>query len=272
MDPMMMYPVGGYGGSVMNNDLIMAPFLNSYQSRVAAQDSLSRLDTDSLSMNGSIMPGFTGAGNFDYDAFYNQMEQTQNRMTDNQIRQTQRWRNVSFMANTPYAAIQKQVKALHTKVIEDEQEQIRDAFQALKASVRAAYDPEGTATDEQITAQAEREYFNLYGKELVEDLKDHSSGSFKQGFLQTVTFGLYDGVTAEENVAMITGQPVGRKEHTKKTLGNAVGGAIMGATGLGLLSKIGWLGKALKSKPLWAAAIGGLAGLFGAAAVGQRHN
>ncbi len=272
MDPMMTYPVGGYGTSYMNTDLMMAPFLNEYQNRVAALDSMGQLDADSLSMNGSILPGFTGTGNFDYDGFYRQMEQNQDRMTDNQIRQNQRWRNVSFQANSPQFAIQKQVKALHTKIIEDEQEQIRDAFQALKAAVREAYDPEGVASDEQISAQAEQEYARLYGKELVEDIKDHSSGSFKQGFLQAVTFGLYDGVTAEENVAAITGQPVGRKERTKQLLGNAAGGAVYGAVGLGLISKIGLLGKFLKSKPLWGAAIGGLASALGASALGQRHN
>lgn len=269
MDPMMMYPMGGYN-SVMNNDLMMAPFLNNYQNQVSALDSYNRLNSDAMSMNGSIMPGFTGS--FNYDQFYQNMEQNQERITNNQIRQTQRMRNVSFQANTPYSAIQKQVKALHTKIIEDEQEQITDAFEALKASVRAAYDPEGTADEEQISAQAEQEYYRLYGKELVEDIKDYSSGSFKQGFMQTVTFGLYDGVTAEENVARITGQPVGRKQQTLKSLGNAAGGAIIGATGLGLLSKVGFVAKLFKSKPLVAAALGGLLGAFAGPAVSQRHN
>lgn len=272
MDPMMMYPVGGYGNSVMNNDLIMAPFLNDYQNRVAALDSMSRVDTDSLSMNGSIMPGFTGSSNFDYDGFYRQMEQNQDRMTANQIRQNQRWRNVSFQANSPQVAIQKQLKALHTKIIEDEQEQIRDAFEALKARVREAYDPEGTASDEQITAYAEQEYARLYGKDLVEDIKDYSSGSFKQGFLQAVTFGLYDGVTAEENVARITGQPVGRKERTKQALGNAAGGAVWGALGLGIAAKLPYIGKLFKSKPLIGAIVGAIGGAFGASALSQRHN
>lgn len=270
MDPMMAYPVGGYNGSMLNNDLIMAPFLQNYQNQVAALDAYNQLSPDSMSMNGSIMPGFTGS--YNYDQFYANMEENQARITDSQIRQSQRMRNVSFQANSPYSAIQKQVKALHTKIIEDEQEQIRDAFEALKASVRAAYDPDGVADEEQIAAQAEQEYYRLYGKELVEDIKDHSSGSFKQGFLQTITLGMYDGVTAEENVARITGQPVGRKEQSKKLLGNATGGAMLGATGLGILTKLGMFGKLLKSKPLWGIAIGAIAGAFGSAAVSQRHN
>ena len=81
--------------------------------------------------------------------------------------------------------------------------------------------------------------------------------------------GLYDGVSAEENVAMITGQPVGRKQNALKKTGNALGGATIGAVGLALLSKVKWIAPLFKSKPLWAAIAGAIGGAIAAPAVSQ---
>ncbi len=268
MDPsmMMLSGVNPYG-SMMNNDLLMAPFLNNYQNQVAALDTMSTLNNDSLSMNGSIFPNFTGT--FDYDKFYKDMQKNQDYMYDNQRRQALKWRSNDFEINAPLQEIQEQCENLHTKVIQDEQEQIRDSFAALKNAVRAAYDPEGQASEKQIAAKAKALYMQYMGKDLSEDILEHSSGSFKQGFLQTISLGLYDGVSASENVAEITGQPVGRKDKAKKMAGNAIGGATVGAVGLALLSKVKWIAPLFKSKPLWAAIAGAIGGAIAAPAVSQ---
>lgn len=271
MDPSLLMLTGSSQyGSTLNSDLMMAPFLNQYQNLVSAQDSLSTLDSDIMSMNGSIIPGFSGS--FDYDSFYKNLEKNQEYMSDSQIRQNQNWRNVSFLSNSPYTAIRKQVRTLRTKIIENEQEQIMDAFEALKEAVRQAYDADGTADEAQIISQAEQEYYNVYKKELVEDIKTYGNGSLKQGFLQTVTLGIADGTSAEENVANITGQPVGRKQYIYKKIGNATGGAVLGTIGCFVLSKLGSAAKLFKSKPLISAIIGAIGGAIAGSALSSSHS
>ncbi len=266
MDPSMMM-FTPFTGATMNNDILMAPFLNNYQSQVAALDNFNRMNGDMLSMNGSIFPNFTGT--FDYDQYYRNMKRNQEYMYDNQLYQNQRWRTNDFEINAPLQNIQEQCANLKTKIIQDEQEQIMDSFNELKAAVREAYDPEGNATDRQITAKAKALYKQYQGVELTEDILNNSSGPFKQGFLQTISLGLYDGVSAHENVAKITNQPVGRKQKAQKTAGNALGGATIGAVGLALLSKIKWIAPLFKSKPLWAAVAGAVGGALAAPAVSQ---
>ena len=265
MDPLM-YGITPYG-SMMNTDMMMAPFLNGYQSQVEALDSYNRLNSDALSMDGSIFPNFTGS--FDYDQFYKNMQKNQDYMYQNQRRMAENWRSNDFAINVPMQEVQEMCENLHTKIIQDEQEQIRDSYNALKHAVRAAFDPNGEATEKQIAAKTRSIYKQYMGKDLTEDILNHSSGSFKQGFLQTVTLGLYDGVSAEENVAMITGQPVGRKQNALKKTGNALGGATIGAVGLALLSKVKWIAPLFKSKPLWAAIAGAIGGAIAAPAVSQ---
>ena len=102
---------------------------------------------------------------------------------------------------------------------------------------------------------------------VTDDIRQYGRGSFTQGFLQTITLGLADKKTAEENISELTGQPVGRSEKAKKIAGNAVGGAVFGGAAI-LSAKYLFKGlwKGLKNKPLVAAVIGGGAAL--AAAIG----
>lgn len=273
MDPLMMY--GGYGMNpyMMNNDLMMAPFLNSYQNQVFLMDNYSSLNADMMSMNGSIFPNFTGT--FDYDQYYKNMQKSQDYMFDNQLRQTQRWRSNELEINSPMEEIHEKVELLHGKIIENEQEQILDAFEDLKESVRHAYAAAGSEpTEEQVTTRAMSLYkSNNGGKGLLEDIREHANGSFKQGFLQAITAGfIVDGITAEENISAITGQPVGRKENNLKKTGNMLGGATLGAVGLALLSKIKWIAPLFKSRPLWAAIAGGIGGAIAAPALGAKQS
>lgn len=278
MDPMMMSGMYGFGMnnpfySTMNNDIMMAPFLNQYQEQVSLLDNYSALNSDMMGMNGSIFPSFTGnygmTDTFDYDKYYKNIQKNQDYMYENAIRQTEKNRSNELKANAPMEDIKKKVEILHDKIIQNEQEQIQDALASLKASVKLAYDPNGTASDEEILTRAQSMYQMYSGKDLIEDIRNHADGSFKQGFLQAATFGIYDGVTAEENVSKITGQSVGRKEKSKKMAGNAVGGATTGAVALAILSKIKWVGVLFKSKPLIAAGIGAIAGAIAAPFLSQ---
>ena len=78
----------------------------------------------------------------------------------------------------------------------------------------------------------------------MDDIRQNGRDSFTQGFLQTLTFGFADNKTAEENIALLTGQPVGRSEDAKKFAGNVAGGAVVGG---GLLGSAGLIWKGIKT-------------------------
>lgn len=263
---------------------------NYYTNQIAMND-LSGLDlyaptgmaTDPmLTMNGSIFGspfmgmggvGFGGMGygmgmpypmmgmGGNYEDYYRNYEQYQDFMINNQVRQQQKMRNADLQLNSPQEGIQKQAIILHEKIMRNEQEQILQAYASFKESVRSMYGDQ--ASDEQIANRASTLYaqFNN-GKSITDDIREHGRDSLTQGFMQTVTFGLADGKSAEENISALTGQPVGRKDKTKKIIGNVAGGALVGgATFLtsGMICKA--LKVSAKSKTFWGILAGAIAGI-----------
>lgn len=251
-------------------------FPNLYNNQIALND-LTGMDMyyptglscdPMLSMNGSIFGGTTMypymgspyAGSYSNPQdYYQNYEKYQNFMVDSSVRQQQRMRNADLRLNSPQEGIAKQAAYLHEKIIRNEQQQIQQSYANFKESVRSMY---GDATEQEIANRASTLYTQINGTSLVDDIRQNGRGSFTQGFLQTLTLGFADSKTAEENVAEITGQPVGRSERNKKIAGNALGGAVIGgagAIGLNLL----WKGKKPLTKFLFKipvlAAIGGLA-------------
>ena len=226
-----------------------------------------------MSMNGSIfgsgmMGGYPITGGYpvmggatgSYEDFYKNYEKYQDFMIDNQVHQQQKWRNADLRLNSSTEGIQKQAAILHEKILQNEQQQIQEAYASFKKSVKAMY---GEGTDEQISNRASTLYQELNGGvSLTDDIRNNGRGSFTQGFLQTVTLGLADQKTAEENISELTGQPVGRSERAKKIAGNVAGGAVFGGAAI-IGSK--WILKSffkgLKNKPFIAALIGAGVGL-----------
>ncbi len=266
---------------------------NYYTNQIAMND-LSNLDLYAptgmsldpmLTMNGSIFGspmmgmgglGFGGMGmpypmmgmGGNYEDYYRNYERYQDFMINNQVRQQQRMRNADLQLNSPQEGIQKQAKILHEKIMRNEQEQILQAYASFKESVRSLYGDQ--ATDEQIANKASTFYAQLTGKSIPDDIREHGRDSFTQGFMQTVTLGLADEKSAEENISALTGQPVGRKDKTKKIVGNVAGGALVGgATFLtsGMICKA--LKVSAKSKTFWGILAGAAAGL-GAAIAGAK--
>lgn len=249
---------------------------NYYTNQIAMND-LSNLDLYAptgmsldpmLTMNGSIFgsPMMGMGGN--YEDYYRNYERYQDFMINNQVRQQQRMRNADLQLNSPQEGIQKQAKILHEKIMRNEQEQILQAYASFKESVRSLYGDQ--ATDEQIANKASTFYAQLTGKSIPDDIREHGRDSFTQGFMQTVTLGLADEKSAEENISALTGQPVGRKDKTKKIVGNVAGGALVGgATFLtsGMICKA--LKVSAKSKTFWGILAGAAAGL-GAAIAGAK--
>ena len=227
-----------------------------------------------MSMNGSVfggsmmggypvMPTFTGGTNGSYEDYYKNYEKYQDFMIDNQVRQQQKMRNADLRLNSPQEGIQKQATILHEKILQNEQQQIQEAYASFKQSVKAMYGD--NATDEEISNRAATLYQQITGSSLTDDIRKNGRGSFTQGVLQTATFGLADNKTAEENISEMTGQPVSRTEQSKKMAGNVVGGAVVGGAGIiGVKYLLKAFCKGAKNKSFWAALIGGGIGLAAA--------
>lgn len=234
-----------------------------------------------LTMNGSIFGspmmgmglGYGGMGygigmyptmmGGNYEDYYRNYEKYQDFMINNQVRQQQKMRNADLQLNSPQEGIQKQASVLHEKILRNEQEQILQAYATFKESVRSLYGDQ--ATDEQVANRASTLYKQLTGKTITDDIREHGRDSLTQGFMQTVTLGLADGKSAEENISALTGQPVGRKDKTKKVLGNVAGGALVGGATFcasSLLLKA--LKVSSKSKTFWGIAAGAAAGILAA--------
>ncbi len=279
----------------MFNSCMAAPGMygiapNYYTNQIAMND-LSGLDLYSptgmgldpmLTMNGSIfgspmmgMGGFGGMGmpypmmgGGSYEDYYKNYEKYQDFMINNQVRQQQKMRNADLQLNSPQEGIQKQATILHEKILQNEQEQILQAYASFKESVRNMYGD--NASNEQIANRASTLYAQITGKSITDDIREHSHDSLTQGFLQTVTFGLADGKSAEENVSALTGQPVGRKEHSKKVIGNVAGGALIGgATFLASKPLFEALKFSAKNKTFWGIVAGAIAGTVTAIATAK---
>ena len=118
------------------------------------------------------------------------------------------------------------------------------------------------ASETDIANRASTMYAQLTGKSIPDDIREHGRDSFTQGFLQTLTFGIADKKTAEENIAELSGQPVGRSEKYKKAAGNVAGGALIGGATFCLANvALKALKIASKSRTIWGIAIGTIAGL-----------
>ena len=229
-----------------------------------------------LSMNGSIfggypamgygmgmpfMPAFTGSG-YNYEDYYKNYNKYQDFMIENGINYQQKMRNANLRLNAPEEGIAKQAAILHEKIMQNEQEQIMQAYNSFKESVRAMY---GNADETQIANRASTLYKQVNGCTVTDDIRKYGGDSFTQGFLQTLTFGYADGKTAEENISQLTGQPVGRSENAKKMAGNIVGGAVVGGGALASLGLI-WQGikTGARNKTFWGILAGAAVGTMAA--------
>ncbi len=258
----------------MNNiaGLTYGMFPSMYNNQIALND-LSGLDlyNPMLSMDGSIfgmpmspmmgMP-FTGFGGMNYDQYYKNYDEYQDFMINSRMRQQQKWRDADLHLNSPLEGIKKQAANVHEKIMRNEQQQIQEAYNNFRESVRRLY---GNASEQEINDRAATLYTQIIGKTIYDDIRNYGRDSFTQGLYQTLSLGIADGTTAEENISQITGQPVGRREKIKKIAGNATGGAVIGAGGALALNAIwkakGPIAKALCKIPVLAAIGGVIAGV-----------
>lgn len=184
---------------------------------------------------GFATPPMMGGGyyGFNYDEFYNNMRRQQQFQTEYNVDQQQLNRNADLRINAPLEAIKGSATALKDKIVNNEQDQIQEAYERYVNAVAAAY---GDTSDKKIIrARANSLYASMNnGVSLVQDLRQYGHGSATQGFIQSLTFGLYNRHSAEDNVAYITGSPVGSGEKTKHNLGRVAGAVTVGGIAGGL--------------------------------------
>ncbi len=175
----------------------------------------------------------TGVGGYSNEDFYNNMRQQQQFQTDYTVDQQRLNRNADLKVNAPMEAIKGAAIALKDKIVNNEQDQIQEAYERYVNAVAAAY---GGGMDKSIIkARANSLYANMNnGVSLVDDLRQYGHGSATQGFIQSLTFGTYNRYSAEDNVAYVTGSPVGKGEKTKHNLGRLAGAATVGGIAAGI--------------------------------------
>ena len=160
-------------------------------------------------------------GGFNMDSYYKQMVEYQ-----------QKSREADQNLNASLREMRQSRRNLEYKIASGEQEQILPAFQDYVESVSSYYGDKGTYEEMKNTA------LDLYeqqtGKSLQNQIRENDKwGSFGHGLKQVGLLGFGDNISAEQNIAKITGQPEGKTESLLKTAGNATAGAVYGlATGL----------------------------------------
>ncbi len=223
-----------------------------------------------MGMGGSIFDGYSGmmpmmpGMGYNTQSYFNNMKDYQRFYIDYNVDQQNMQRNADLRINASVEGIKGAAAMLKDKIVNNEQDQIPEAFARYYETVRAAY---GDGTPAQIKARALTLYAQMNGnKTLYQDLRDYGHGSFTQGAIQAMTFGAYNRLSAEDNISQISGAPVGTGEKTKHNVGRVVGATAVGGGAYALtrfltkssgkLSKMG--GKA----GLVGLAVGGLAALM----------
>ena len=242
------------------NGLGFMPYNNYYNNQVA----LSGLydDYSPMGFNNGLIgfnPSFSG---MNYDQYFNQMMDYQNFTSRYQLQTIQNQRNNEVAINAPMESIQGTANVLNEKIVANEQEQIMGAWESYVNAVRNAYPEADEAT---IIARAKSHYQQIYGTSLNDDVRKYGKSSFAHGFMKTITLGMYHGKSAEDNIAELTGQPVGKMEGYKKIAGGLAGGATLAGAAIvapkvvkGLWKVGGWKGFLIGGVLAAGAAIGGL--------------
>ena len=140
-------------------------------------------------------------------------------------------RNADMRINASMEGIKNSAAALRDKIINNEQDQIEEAYKQYVNSVAVAY---GDGTPQEIISRAKTLYEQMTGKSIIEDIRQYGHGSMTQGFIQSLTFGTYNRTSAEDNVSKITGSPVGTGEKTKHNIGRLAGAGTIGGIAYGI--------------------------------------
>lgn len=208
------YPMMGMGGSIFSGGMPMMGGIGM-----------------GMPIFGGIGTGTGAGGAYTTKDYFNQMKEYQQFYNQYNIDQQKMQRNADLQINGSMESIQTAAHDLKDKIEHNEQDQIKQAYDAYIDAVRHAY---GEGTEEEITSRALTLYNQMNGKTLIQDLRNSGHSSFVQGFIQSMTLGMYAQNSSEDNIAAVTGQPVGTKEKVKQNVGRVAGAVALGGTAYGL--------------------------------------
>lgn len=187
-----------------------------------------------MGMGGSIFGAYPMMGGMygsDPQSCFDNMRQYQRLSVDYNIEQQKLNRNADMRINASMEAVKNAASVLQDKIRSNEQGQIEEAYRNYVNAVGVAY---GEGTPSEIAARAKTLYTQMTGSTITQDIREYGHGSATQGFIQALTFGTYNSQSAEDNVSLITGAPVGTGEKTKHNLGRLAGAATVGAIAGGI--------------------------------------
>lgn len=229
-------------------------YVNPYYGNNIDYTDLGDYSAYNTSIFGPGMLPMCGGYGYDMSNYYDNMKNNQQFMIDYNVDQQNMTRNADLRINASIEAVRGAAMILKDKILANEQDQIMDAYNNYVETVRLAY---GKGTDSEVKARANTLYADMNGgKTLYQDIRENAHGSATQGFIQTLTFGLYDRKSAEDNISEISGAPVGTGEKTAHNLGRIAGAGIVGGVGYGIAKFLG-SGKA----GIWGLAVAGVAAL-----------
>ncbi len=224
----------------MTDTLSIGAFAPNPYSTQFMLDDLDILDYGSTAptMGGSVFgagfaaPPVMGMGiGYNNQSYYDNMKDYQRFSIDYNIDQQKMTRNADMRVNASMEAVKGAATTLKDKIMKNEQDQIRDAYDNYVKAVAAAY---GEGTPQEIAARAKSLYTQMNGgKTLTQDLREYGHGSFTQGVLNSLALGTYYRHSAEDNVSYVTGAPVATGEKTSQNLGRLTGAGIAGGLAYG---------------------------------------
>ncbi len=228
--------------------------------------------TGAMGMSGSIFnpmgmgfcaPAFgMGMGSMD-SSYFDNMKNYQQNWNNYYVDSQKMQRNNDIKLNGAMEAVQETAANLKDKILQNEQDQVPEAYQKYLDAVKNAY---GEASTEEINSRALSLYTQMNGKTLVQDLRENGHSSFLQGLIQSVTLNTYSRRSAEDNIADITHQSVPTGEKTEQNIGRIAGIGVIGATAYGAAKMLaGHSGSILKGATKFLTT---KAGFIGAAVAG----
>ena len=227
----MTYPLGGdsYSNQVFLNDMtglnLFTPPFNSFMPGVFPGMSMN----DSLFNYNYSMPysmPYCMPGN---NTYYQNMEKYYENMMNSQISYQQKTREADITLNAAQRSLKQNGKNLRSKIVTDEQDQVMTAFNKYVEGVQEYYGDKGSYDDLKNTALDT--YEQQFGKDIQTELREHGCSSYFHGFKKVASLGFASKRSAEDNIALITGQPKGKSEKYKEWAGNATAGVGLGLLG-----------------------------------------
>lgn len=225
----MSFPFGedSYSNQVFLNDMtgfnLFTPPFNSFMPGIGAGMSMN----DSLfNYNYNYSMPYYMPGN---DSYYQNMEKYYENMMNSQISYQQKTREADITLNAAQRSLRQNGKNLRGKIVTNEQDQVMQAFNKYVESVQEYYGDKGSYDDLKNTALDT--YEQQFGKDIQTELRENGSNSYLHGLKKVASLGLASKRSAEDNIALITGQPKGKTEKYKEWAGNATAGAGLSILG-----------------------------------------